>query len=141
RDGPPASPPALASRGSWSDIAKSLASAISDTTSPPAPPPTLASSAGLADYALVALAQVANDPTAQKPVVPPELDGLIKIDPVSPPAGTTEPTYIIRAVFEHDPCRPVLSDASHQFVLARAVDADAPARKIRIQLPDITNMR
>src|SRR5262249_60559360 len=120
RDGPPASPPALASRGSWSDIAKSLASAISDTTSPPAPPPTLASSAGLADYALVALAQVANDPTAQKPVVPPELDGLIKIDPVSPPAGTTQPTHIIPAPFEPDPCPPGPIDARHHIVLTPA---------------------
>jgi hypothetical protein len=48
---------------------------------------------------------------------------------------------VIRAVFEHDPCRPVLSEASHQFELARAVDPDAPARKIRIQLPDVANMR
>jgi hypothetical protein len=139
--GPGANPPALASRASWFNPAKSLASATADTSGPSAQPPKLASSAGLADYALVALAQAASDPTAPKPVVPPELDGLIKIDPVSPPPGTSEPTYIIRAVFEHDPCRPVLSEASHQFVLARAVDADAPARKIRIQLPDITNMR
>jgi hypothetical protein len=78
---------------------------------------------------------------APQPSLPPELQGMIKIDPVAPPDGWTEPTYVIRAVFEHDPCRPVLSEASHQFELARAVDPDAPARKIRIQLPDVTNMR
>ena len=78
---------------------------------------------------------------APVPSLPPELQGMIKIDPVAPPEGWAEPTYVIRAVFEHDPCRPVLSEASHQFVLARAVDPDAPARKIRIQLPDVANMR
>jgi hypothetical protein len=94
----------------------------------------------LADYVLAALEQAAEDP-AYHPEVPPELQGLIKIDPVSPPAGTREPTYVIRTVFEHEPCRPVLSDPSHQFVLARAVDPDAPARKIRIPLPDIAHLR
>jgi hypothetical protein len=93
------------------------------------PPP------GLAGLALAAV----ND--APAPTLPPELKGMIKIDPVAPPDGWTEPTYVIRAVFEHDPCRPVLSEASHPFELARAVDPDAPARKIRIQLPDVTNMR
>ncbi len=91
--------------------------------------------AGLAGLALAAVNH------APVPPLPPELQGMIKIDPVAPPDGWTEPTYVIRAVFEHDPCRPVLSEPSHQFVLARAVDPDAPARKIRIQLPDITNMR
>lgn len=78
---------------------------------------------------------------APAPTLPPELQGMIKIDPVAPPDGWPEPTYVIRAVFEHDPCQPVLSERSHQFELARAVDADAPARKIRIQLPDVANMR
>lgn len=91
--------------------------------------------AGLAGLALAAVK------AAPLPSLPPELQGMIKIDPVAPPDGWTEPTYVIRAVFEHAPCRPVLSEPSHQFVLARAVDPDAPARKIRIQLPDIANMR
>jgi hypothetical protein len=91
--------------------------------------------AGLAGLALAAV----ND--APVPTLPPELQGMIKIDPVAPPEGWTEPTYVIRAVFQHDPCRPVLSEATHQFALARAIDPDAPARKIRIQLPDVTNMR
>jgi hypothetical protein len=78
---------------------------------------------------------------APAPTLPPELQGMIKLDPVAPPDGWTDPTYVIRAVFEHDPCQPVLSEASYQFELARAVDPDAPARKIRIQLPDVANMR
>ena len=90
---------------------------------------------GLAGLALAAVK------AAPPPSLPPELQGMIKIDPVAPPDGWTDPTYVIRAVFEHDPCRPVLSEASPPFVLARAVDPDAPARKIRIQLPDIANMR
>jgi hypothetical protein len=93
------------------------------------PPATLAS---------LALAALSGAPT---PSLPPELQGMIKNDPVAPPDGWTEPTYVIRAVFDHDPCQPVLSEPSHQFVLARAMDPDAPARKIRIQLPDIANMR
>lgn len=102
-----------------------------------------AQSWSLADYALAALDHAAGDPT-YSPQIPPELRGLIKIDPVEPAKGTTEPTeqtYVIRAVFEHNPCQPVLSAPSHGFVLARAVDAEAPARKVRIQLPDITNLR
>jgi hypothetical protein len=100
---------------------------------------TLAS--GLASQAQDALGEAAAGPNPPQLGVPPELQGLIKADPVTVPAGTAQQTFIIRAVYEHDPCRPVLSAASHSFVLARAIDADAPARKIRIQLPDITNMR
>jgi hypothetical protein len=129
------------SRDHWFDPAKSVDSAIADTTGPSAPPPTSATAAGLADYALAALAQAPNDPGYEPPVLPPELQGLVKIDPVTPPAGFSDPVYVIRAVFEHNPCRPVLSDRSHEFTLARAIDADAPARKIRIQLPDVSNMR
>jgi hypothetical protein len=129
------------SRVNWFAIAKSVDSAIAATTGPSALPATSPGAAGLADYALAALAEAAADPGYTAPAVPPELAGLIKNDPVSPPAGATEPTYVVRAVFEHDPCQPVLSDRSPEFVLARAVDADAPARQIRIQLPDITNLR
>lgn len=73
--------------------------------------------------------------------VPPELSGLIKDDPVYVPKGTKQTMYIIRTVFTHEPCQPVLSAATHPFALARATDGDAPARKIRIQLPDVSNMR
>ncbi len=66
---------------------------------------------------------------------------MIKDDPVYLPPGTPQPTYVIRTVLTHDPCQPVLSAPTHPFVLARATDGDAPARKIRIQLPDIANLR
>jgi hypothetical protein len=100
--------------------------------SQPTPPGPFAD---LINYALAAVQ------AAPAPTLPPELQGMIKLDPVAPPDGWTNPTYVIRAVFEHDPCQPVLSEASNQFELARAVDPDAPARKIRIQLPDVANMR
>ena len=90
----------------------------------------------LANLALLAL----QDAHVQ-PRVPSELSGMIKIDPAAPVPGHSPDTYIIRTVFEHDPCAPVLSAPSHPFQLARAMDGDAPARKIRIALPDISNMR
>ena len=76
-----------------------------------------------------------------QPIVPDELDGMIKADPTLPTPGYSPDTYIIRTVFEHDPCVPVLSAPSRPFQLARALDGDAPARKIRIALPDISNLR
>jgi hypothetical protein len=94
---------------------------------------TAGSLAGLALRALIE----ANVP----PAVPPELSGMIKIDPAAPTSGYTPDTYVIRTVFEHDPCAPVLSARSRSFQLARAIDGDAPARKIRIALPDTSNLR
>jgi hypothetical protein len=44
-------------------------------------------------------------------------------------------------VFEHPGGCPVVSAPSHPFELAGPLDADAPARKILLQMPDITNMR
>ncbi len=98
-----------------------------------------ASAAGsLAALALAALT------AASVPVqVPPERQGLIKNDPMLP-AGVTskdQVVYVIRTVFEHAPCQPVLSQPSRPFVLAPPMDAQAPARKIRIQLPDINQLR
>ena len=94
---------------------------------------TAGSLAGLALKALIE----ANVP----PAVPPELSGMIKTDPAAPASGSAPDTYVIRAVFEHDPCGPVLSAQSRPFQLARAIDGDAPARKIRIALPDTSNLR
>jgi hypothetical protein len=99
------------------------------------------SSNGLAAQAQSALNESAADPDDPPLGVPPELQGLIKNDPVTPPPGSVAQTLVIRTVFEHDPCCPVLSPPSHPFVLARPVDADAPARKIRIQLPDVASLR
>lgn len=76
-----------------------------------------------------------------QPVVPPELSGMIKQDPAAPVSGYAPDTYIIRTVFEHDPCVPLLSAQSRLFQLASVLDGDAPARKVRIALPDISNMR
>ena len=98
--------------------------------------PTSATSlSGLAKAAL-AVAPVA-------PVVPPELEGLI-LEPEEPPDGAPSgsgTTYVIRAVYDHPPCQPVVSAPSSRFELARALDADAPARKILLQMPDVTNLR
>lgn len=99
------------------------------------PPKT---SAGLAGLAAAALAEAGTPVT-----VPPELEGLIKDDPVpaGDPGASNGATYVIRTVFAHAPCRPVISEPTRSFELARALDPDAPARKILIQLPDISNMR
>jgi hypothetical protein len=104
--------------------------ADSQTGPPNAAPPSLA-------YLVLAALQDA-PPTLGLPT---ELSGMIKADPAAPVAGYAPDTYIIRTVFEHDPCVPVLSGPSQPFQLARALDGDAPARKIRITLPDISNMR
>ena len=119
-----------------------------DLSLPPVPPlpvtwlmdsttdPTPSTPGSLAFLALAALKD------AQKPLkVPPELSGMIKADPAQPVDGYAPDTYIIRTVFEHDPCLPVLSAPSPPFQLARAMDGDAPARKIRIALPDVSNLR
>lgn len=76
-------------------------------------------------------------------VVPPELRGLIKADPVTGtgPGSGTNTAYVIRTVLVHEPCQPVLSAPTHAFELARALDADAPARQILLQLPEITHLR
>lgn len=77
------------------------------------------------------------------PVLPPELEGLImeREEPLpGAPAGSGT-TYVIRVVYDHTPCEPVVSAPTHRFELARALDADAPARKVLLQMPDVTNMR
>lgn len=89
------------------------------------------------------LANLAQSALAVHPpevTLPPELEGMIRERPV-PGADGTEPTYVIRTVFEHAPCRPVLSAPTHPFELAGPLDPDAPARKILLQMPDITNLR
>ena len=90
----------------------------------------------LANVALLALQEADVQPT-----VPSELSGMIKTDPAAPVPGYSPDTYVIRTVFEHDPCAPVLSACSRPFQLARVMDGDAPARKIRIAMPDISNLR
>jgi hypothetical protein len=89
----------------------------------------------------LAIAARAEEATPVQPTVPPELSGLIKDDPAYVSPGTPQTTYVIRTVLTHAPCQPLLSAPSHPFVLARATDGEAPARKIRIQLPDVANLR
>lgn len=90
---------------------------------------------------LANLVRTALQDAGVRPTVPVELSGMIKRDPAVPVPGFPPDTYIIRAIFEHDPCVPVLSQPSSSFQLARAMDADAPARQIRIALPDVSNLR
>ena len=58
--------------------------------------------------------------------IPPELDGMIREDAGQPFAPGKGPTYVIRVVYQHDPCLPVLSAPTHPFELARALDAGRP---------------
>jgi hypothetical protein len=75
-----------------------------------------------------------------KVALPNDLEGLIKDDPTPGTNGAGD-RFVLYAVYEHAPCRPVVSRPSRIFTLAPAMDPDAPARKIRIQLPDINHMR
>ena len=79
----------------------------------------------------------------KQPQLPPELEGMI-LERDTPPAGApagSGTTYVIRAVYDRPTCHPVISAPTHRFELARALDADAPARKVLLQMPDVTNMR
>jgi hypothetical protein len=49
--------------------------------------------------------------------------------------------YFVRLVYEHAPCAPKLSGPSASFRLAAPLDVEAPARPVRIELPDISNLR
>jgi hypothetical protein len=49
--------------------------------------------------------------------------------------------YFVRMVYEHPPCAPRLSAPSASFRLATPLDVEAPARPVRIELPDISNLR
>jgi hypothetical protein len=92
---------------------------------------------------LAQLAKAALAVAPERPVLPPELEGMIQEHAVTPPGAPagSGPTYVIRAVYQHDPCQPVLSEATPPFELARAMDPDAPARKVLLQMPDIRHMR
>ncbi|MFE9690605.1 hypothetical protein [Micromonospora sp. NPDC005806] len=92
--------------------------------------------ASLAGLALAAVLEI-GDPYR----VPPELQGLIKGDPVDAVQPGDNQAYVIRVVLDHPPCRPVLSAPTHPFELARPLDPDAPARPVLIQLPDVNHLR
>lgn len=47
--------------------------------------------------------------------------------------------YFIRLVYDYSPdCPPIVSERSQEFTFAKFFDSDAPARLIRLELPDIT---
>jgi hypothetical protein len=71
------------------------------------------------------------------PTVSQDLVDLLRSQVRPTPAPEQEQQYILRLVYEHAPCEPVLSDASQPFYLARLMDPDAPARHIRLELPSI----
>ena len=56
-------------------------------------------------------------------------------------AGTVEEQYVVRLGYEHEPCMPVLSEPSRRLVFAKVFDPGAPARPIRIELPDPSTLR
>jgi hypothetical protein len=109
---------------------------LTDTTVPSGFFDASSSTGSLANLSLAALHE-AN----AVPIVPPELQAMIKADPPVPVPGYRVDTYVIRTVFEHDPCAPVLSAPSHTFQMARTMDGDAPARKIRLAMPEVSNLR
>jgi hypothetical protein len=73
--------------------------------------------------------------------VPAELSGMIVARPATADAAELDDRHVLRLVYEHEPCRPVLSKPSAVVRLAGVYDPDAPARKVRIQVPDPANMR
>lgn len=90
------------------------------------------------------------DDSGAQAQVPPELEGMIQEEPPPTTTGTpstpasgksTGATYVIRVVLRYDPCCYMVSAPTHTFQLARALAADAPARQILIQAPDITHLR
>jgi hypothetical protein len=56
-------------------------------------------------------------------------------------AAQLDDRLVLRLVYEHPPCRPVLSKPTAVLRFAGVHDPDAPARKVRIQVPDPVNMR
>lgn len=71
--------------------------------------------------------------------LPPELEGVIRADP--PESAADADRFLIRLVYEHPPCCPVLSAPTESFTFARALDADAPARKVRLEVPSLKDLR
>jgi hypothetical protein len=56
-----------------------------------------------------------------------------------PSEGQPSERYLLRMVYNYDPnCPPLLSAASQYFSLAAFFDSDAPARPVRLELPNIS---
>lgn len=71
--------------------------------------------------------------------VPAELSGLIVARPDD--VADTADRHVLRLVYEHEPCLPVLSKPTPIVRFAPTYDPDAPARKVRIELPDPKDLR
>jgi hypothetical protein len=94
---------------------------------------------GEADGGLVLDALVDPNAPGEPQRVPPELAGSIVAHPEDPAADADR--HVLRLVYEHEPCAPVVSKPSAVVRFAGVYDPDAPARPIRIELPDPTNLR
>jgi len=71
--------------------------------------------------------------------VPPELAGAVVARPDNP--AVLGERHVLRLVYEHEPCAPVLSKPSAVVRFAGVYDPDAPARPVRIELPDPAHLR
>jgi hypothetical protein len=97
---------------------------------------------GLADLKLkfeqaLAEEKQARDAAGQPWVPTPSAERLSLLRDQVAPAPPGDDVYVLRLVYEHAPCCPVLSDASQPVTFAKFYDPDAPARHIRIELPSI----
>jgi hypothetical protein len=73
--------------------------------------------------------------------MPAELRSLITAKPDPTDSKARPDVHVIRLVYEHEPCLPVLSRRSPIVRFASTYDPDAPARPIRIELPDPNHLR
>ncbi|MAS32887.1 MAG: hypothetical protein CL610_02695 [Anaerolineaceae bacterium] len=65
------------------------------------------------------------------------LQGLVKAERVDANGNSAE-YFFVRLVYDYDPnCPPVVSERSQLFSLAKFFESDAPARKVRLELPSI----
>lgn len=95
---------------------------------------------------LAALARNALNIANRQAPLPPELEDVIReVPPAAPSSGGSVPNggpvYVIRFVDTWDPCCVAVSAPTHAFQLAGALDADAPARKVVIRMPDLGDLR
>ncbi|MCU1500738.1 MAG: hypothetical protein JWM12_92 [Ilumatobacteraceae bacterium] len=88
---------------------------------------------------LVGAALNEDNPKVKPAKLPPELTGAIV--PRSDDPAATADRFVMRLVYEHEPCDPVLSKPSAVVRFAGNYDPDAPARQIRIELPDPAHLR